>query len=128
MILQKLIMTITKITNQIKGEGTNSQLIAQISTSVVIHVSSLCNYSLICTPQFLCVILRKIIIINESGLGMRLQNVHVATWVPWIEENNEWLVMKICGNLGSSFQRYSNVSMVFADREIGRDGDAQPEL
>ncbi len=36
--------------------------------------------------------------------------------------------MKVGGNLGSALQRYSNVSMVLANREIGRDCDTQPEL
>ena len=52
----------------------------------------------------------------------------MVTWVPRIEENDNWLVVKVCDDLDSSFQCHSNMSMVLANGKVGRDGDAQPEI
>ena len=52
----------------------------------------------------------------------------VGTWIPWIEENNEWFMVKVGGDLGPSPQRYGNVGVVLPNGEISRDGDTQPQL
>lgn len=52
----------------------------------------------------------------------------MVTWIPRIEENDNRLMVKVCDDLGPSLQCHSDVSMVLANRKVGWDGDAQPEI
>ena len=50
------------------------------------------------------------------------------TWVPGVEENDDWFVVEVSDDVSPSPQCNGNVGVVFPNGKVGRNGDTQPQL